>query len=610
MNNTVYLDLEIFNYETDTTESFIKGLAGEDVYSNMQKIDDAIGGIYFDINSLKETTTEFSHDLVALQSETQSLRSDIYSLQSRVDNLDGGSSGGSSSGSGSGTSGNLLINGSFDFWSNGEEFSDVTDGYTADRWKFKTTGVADITKYTASFSGLNGIKIKIKEANKSYNLYQRVDVPNGTYDLTLSFEILASVDNKTLNAMFCENELFGNTVMSYSASTFFKRVTLTKSDVTVSSKELYVSVFNTPTTLDFEGVEFVIRNIKLEFGETATTFYPKTLVEEKLLIERYNGEDKLPNAPTGGGGGSTGGGGSSTGGGGSSTGSTFNQNLLLNGKFNVYQRYKTSKLVENEYFMDRWKTYPPMSTGLKITRDTDYDTDCFMIDVYTTDSAEYTIGQTIEIPSNGTYTFTLSFEVCCESWMTDEIIANCELRPSKDERSITRSYGITEDWQRYVFTFKDVQITEKLLRVILMATNSSSECEDADIYYKNVKLEYGENATSDIPVSYDEELRKCQRYFYKYTTGTKYVNFAHMFTSLGVLIYTDSHVQNLRSNPTAVINTLDPKVAVDNSEYAITVTSDSNNQCLHMSCTEFTGFEDGRAYIIKNMPSLDAELYD
>ena len=71
MNNTVNLDLEIFNYETDTTEAFIKGLAGEDVHSNMEKIDDAIGGIYFDINSLKETTTEFSRDLVALQSENQ-----------------------------------------------------------------------------------------------------------------------------------------------------------------------------------------------------------------------------------------------------------------------------------------------------------------------------------------------------------------------------------------------------------------------------------------------------------------------------------------------------------------------------------------------------------
>ena len=617
MNNTVNLDLEIFNYETDTTEAFIKGLAGEDVHSNMEKIDDAIGGIYFDINSLKETTTEFSRDLVALQSENQSIRSDIYSLQNRVDNLDGGSSGGSSSGSGSGTNGNLLINGSFDFWSNGEEFADITDAYTADRWKFKTTGLADITKHTASFSGLNGIKIKIKEANKSYNLYQRVDMPNGTYDLTLSFEILASVDNKTLNAMFCANELFGNTVMSYSASTFFKRVTLTKSDVTVSSKELYVSVFNTPTTLDFEGVEFVIRNIKLEFGETATTFYPKTLVEEKLLIERYNGEDKLPNTPTGGGGSSTGGGGSSAGGGGSSTGgggstgSTSNQNLLLNGKFNIYERYKTSKLVENEYFMDRWKTYPPMSTGLKITRSADDDTDGFIMDVYTTDSAEYTIGQTVEIPSNGTYTFTLSFEACTDSWMTDEVMVNCELRPNADERSITQSYGITEDWQKYVFTFKDVQITEKLLRVILMATNSSSECEDATMYYRNVKLEYGENATSDIPVSYDEELRKCQRYFYKYNNSrNSYVRFAHMFTSLGVLIYTDSHVQNLRANPTAVINILDPKVAVDNSEYAITLTSDSNNQCLHMKCTEFTAFEDGKAYIIKNMPSLDAELYD
>ena len=49
MNNTVNLDLQVFSYETDTTQSFIKGLAGEDVNSNMQKIDDAIGGIYFDI---------------------------------------------------------------------------------------------------------------------------------------------------------------------------------------------------------------------------------------------------------------------------------------------------------------------------------------------------------------------------------------------------------------------------------------------------------------------------------------------------------------------------------------------------------------------------------
>ena len=396
MNNTANLDLQVFSYETDTTQSFIKGLAGEDVNSNMQKIDDAIGGIYFDINTLKETTSEFSHDLISLQSETQSMRSDIYSLESRVTNLENsGSSGGDSGGSSS------------------------------------------------------------------------------------------------------------------------------------------------------------------------------------------------------------------------STVSISNQNLLLNGKFNIYERYKVSRLVENEYFMDRWKTYPPMSTGLQVRRSADYDTDGFIMDVYTTDSAEYTIGQTVEIPSNGTYTFTLSFEAYTDAWMTDEVMVNCELRPSADERSITQSYGITEDWQKYVFTFKDVQITEKLLRVILMATNSSSECEDASMYYRNVKLEYGENATSDIPVSYDEELRKCQRYFYKYNnTRDSYVKFAHMFTSLGVLIYTDSHVQNLRANPTAVINTLDPKVAVGNSEYAITVTSDSNNQCLHMSCTEFTGFEDGRAYIIKNMPSLDAELYD
>ena len=409
MNNTANLDLQVFSYETDTTQSFIKGLAGEDVNSNMQKIDDAIGGIYFDINTLKETTSEFSHDLISLQSETQSMRSDIYSLESRVTNLENsGSSGGDSGGSDPG--------------------------------------------------------------------------------------------------------------------------------------------------------------------------------------------------------GSSGG---DSGGSGSSTVSISNQNLLLNGKFNIYERYKVSRLVENEYFMDRWKTYPPMSTGLQIRRYDGDEAGTFIMDVYTTDSAEYTIGQTVEIPSNGTYTFTLSFEAYTDAWMTDEVMVNCELRPSADERSITQSYGITEDWQKYVFTFKDVQITEKLLRVILMATNSSSECEDASMYYRNVKLEYGENATSDTPISYDEELRKCQRYFYKYNnTRDSYVKFAHMFTSLGVLIYTDSHVQNLRANPTAVINTLDPKVAVGNSEYAITVTSDSNNQCLHMSCTEFTGFEDGRAYIIKNMPSLDAELYD
>ena len=602
MNNTVYLDLEIFNYETDTTEAFIKGLAGEDVYSNMEKIDDAIGTIYFDINALNETTTEFSNDLLALQSENQTMRSDISSLQTRVDALDGGNSSGGSSSLG-GTSGNLLINGSFDFWSNGEEFTDITDGYTADRWKFTTTGVADINKYTYLLDDSNGIKIKIKEANKSYNLYQRVDIPNGIYDLTLSFEIIASVDNTTANAMFCENESFDDTLISYSPTTTFNRVTLTQSDFAVSTKELYISVFNIPADLDFEGVEFVLRNIKLEFGETATTFYPKTLVEEKLLIERYNGEDKLPDTPTDGGGSSTGGGGS--------TGSTSNQNLLLNGKFNIYQRYKTTTLVENEYFIDRWKTYPPMTTtGLNVRRYNGDEDDTYIIGAYTSESADYTIGQTVEIP-NGTYTFTLSFEACTDAWMTDEVIVNCELRPTEDERSITQTYGITADWQSYVFTFTNVSIEEKLLRVILMATNSSSECEDATMYYRNVKLEYGENATPDIPVSYDEELRKCQRYFYKYNNSRdSYVKFAHMFTSLGVLIYTDSHVQNLRGNPTAINNVLNPVVAVGNSEYDITVTNDSNNQCLHMSCTAFSGFEDGRAYIIKNMPSLDAELYD
>ena len=245
MNNTVNLDLQVFSYETDTTQSFIKGLAGEDVNSNMKKIDDAIGGIYFDINNLKETTTEFSHDLISLQSETQSMRSDIYSLESRVTNLENSSSSGGSGGSGGGDSG-----------------------------------------------------------------------------------------------------------------------------------------------------------------------------------------------------GSSGG---DSGGSSSSTVSISNQNLLLNGKFNIYERYKVSRLVENEYFMDRWKTYPPMSTGLQVRRSADYDTDGFIMDVYTTDSAEYTIGQTVEIPSNGTYTFTLSFEAYTDAWMTDEVMVNCELRPSADERSITQSYGITED---------------------------------------------------------------------------------------------------------------------------------------------------------------------
>ncbi len=600
MEYTDNLDLKVFSYENDTTESFIRGLAGEDDYSNMQKIDDAIGSIYYDINGMKETTTEVSQELQVVQSETQTMRSDIYLLQTRVDNLDSGGSsggGGSSGSGGSGTSGNLLINGTFNFWSNDEEFIDITEGYTADRWKFKTTGVADIKKYIYLYDESNGISVKIKEAHKSYNLYQRVDIPNGIYDLTLSFDILATTESMQVDAMFCSNELFGNTVISYSPTTFFQRITISQADFVVTTKELYVSILNLPTTWDYQGMEYIIKNVKLEFGETATTFYPKTLVEEKLLIEKYNGEDKLPNTSTGGGGGG-------------STGGISNQNLLLNGKFNIYERYKTSNLVENEYFMDRWKTYPPMSTGLKIRRDNDSETAGFMLDVYTAESAEYTMGQTIEIPSNGTYTFTLSFEVCCESYMTEEITAKCELRPSEGERDITRSYGITEDWQRYVFTFNDVYIGERLLRVILMATTSASECEDADIYYRNVKLEYGENATPDTPVAYDEELRKCQRYFYKYNTSSNHVKFAHMFTELGVLIYTDSHVQNLRGNPKAVINILDPVVEADNRQYAITVTDASNNQCLHMKCTEFTGFEDGKAYIIKNMPSLDAELYD
>ena len=66
MDNTVYLDLEIFNYETDTTEAFIKGLAGEDVYSNMEKIDDAIGELQ---EAIPQSTASDAGKFVCINSE-------------------------------------------------------------------------------------------------------------------------------------------------------------------------------------------------------------------------------------------------------------------------------------------------------------------------------------------------------------------------------------------------------------------------------------------------------------------------------------------------------------------------------------------------------------
>jgi hypothetical protein len=145
---------------------------------------------------------------------------------------------------------NLLINGDFQVWQRGTNFSITTEKYTADRWAIVSTSGS--YPVTASKNDGGGIKL-VQSSEACYLRY------------TMEDEDYTQIDGKTVTLSYEKN---GTKITS----------------AFTASSAIHIVNIGIPAE---NGTEHIIKNIKLELGSVATPFVPKPYGEELALCQRY-----------------------------------------------------------------------------------------------------------------------------------------------------------------------------------------------------------------------------------------------------------------------------------------------------------------------------------
>ena len=182
---------------------------------------------------------------------------------------------------------NLLINGDFQIWQRGTNFSNILKSYTADRWVVHSSSKVDVIK--------EGQSLKISKpttntnTNITANLWQILEKPNSlrTKTVVLSFKARSSSDLSMVCSIGVGNNFDGST------NIISNTVKLTKNG------DLYSIVFdlsnhnwetdsNICVNFRFSNFEQIwVSQVKLEIGNNATPFTPRPYGEELALCQRY-----------------------------------------------------------------------------------------------------------------------------------------------------------------------------------------------------------------------------------------------------------------------------------------------------------------------------------
>jgi len=210
--------------------------------------------------------------------------------------------------------------------------------------------------------------------------------------------------------------------------------------------------------------------------------------------------------------------------------SVRNNNLLLNGNFNIWQR--GTSFTSTGYTADRW--YAAINGSVNIVKKgsgglLDNNTYCLRIRTRATNSSVI-ISQTIETlnlePLRGDVV-TLSFYAriptteITNNW-TDNIYACCNYSTSIDDiitnktlietSVINQSVSNPSSWIKYSVTFT-IPTDARTLSVEIRPSNTSTLPLNSVLDISQIKLEQGSSATSFHDLTNTEELSQCKRYF-------------------------------------------------------------------------------------------------
>ncbi len=290
-----------------------------------------------------------------------------------------------------------------------------------------------------------------------------------------------------------------------------------------------------------------------------------------------------------------------------------NQNLLINGDFQVWQRGENFNYNGtnnfNIYTADRWRLIQSeVGATARVHKTSEIEENTLTIDGFSKPTGiELALSQKLDYPlqkEDGKsytlsvlYSSTLNAELCIREYDTNNIIGR---------KKMPASVAIS----RISFTFDSSKLSKINNRVeIYISFGSEETYNNNQINLSNVKLEVGSVATSFSPRPYAEELALCQRYYEVTDLDNMFVGVRHLN---GYYLITHQYKVEKRAVPTIKIGHVeygDGKMYIFTRNIGTTVSPEITNIGEHHTRIKLATEDNADSCAFCGWIKVDAEIY-